>query len=122
MAKIVFFFTNLVFMVLALLPGRASAHHVYGIEVSPAFEIVHGLAEPLLCALGGGFLAVFLLRRTKGSLAAALVFGGAALALTLASVLEEGAGTFLLWDALAATLFYALAKRGLRGERDVGRF
>ena len=110
------------FFSLVLLSEGASAHHVYGIEVSPTFEVIHALAEPLLFALGGACLAAFLSQRASVKLGArlgrrlwaVLVFGCTALvfatALALASVIEEGAGLFLLWDLMAGVLFFQLAK------------
>ena len=110
------------FFSLVLLSRGAAAHHVYGIEVSPAFELFHGLAEPFLFALSAASLAVFLSQRTVGRFWATLVFSSVALALALASVLEEGAGLFLLWDALAGALFFALVKRGLQRKRYAKHF
>ena len=119
--KILFSCFSLALLVLVLLCEGADAHHVYGIEVSPAFELFHGLAEPLLFALSGASLAAFLARRTPVRLWATLALGGAAIALALASVIEEGAGAFLLWNAVAGALFYALAKRRLRARRNSER-
>ena len=138
MTTIVLFLVSLV-----LLSQAASAHHVYGIEVSPAFELFHSLAEPSVFALSGACLAVFLTRRAKGSPKSipkgspksrfggsfgagsfwtTFVFGGTALAFALASVLEEGAGLFLLWDALAGVAFFALVKRGLQRKHAAKHF
>ena len=134
MTTIVLFLVSLV-----LLSQAASAHHVYGIEVSPAFELFHSLAEPSVFALSGACLAVFLAQRAKGSPKSrfgggfrgsfgagsfwtTFVFGGTALAFALASVLEEGAGLFLLWDALAGVSFFALVKRGLQRKHAAKHF
>ncbi len=119
MTKILFSFL-LCFFSLVLLSTDASAHHVYGIEVSPTLELVHGLAEPFLFALSGACLAAFLSRRAPLKLLLALlvfsfVFGFVGLALAIASVIEEGVGLFLLWDALAGAGFFALV-----GRRRVG--
>ncbi len=119
--KIFLSFFSLVLLTLVLLSEGAAAHHVYGIEVSPAFELFHGLAEPLLFALSGASLAAFLARRTPVRLWATLALGGAAIALALASVIEEGAGAFLLWNAVAGALFYALTKRSMRTTRNTKR-
>ena len=115
------FFTSVLlsFFSLVLLSEGASAHHVYGIEVSPAFEVIHALVEPLLFAVGGACLAAFLSQRASVKLYrrlwAVLVFGCTALVfatfLAIASVIEEGAGLFLLWDLMAGVLFFQLAKR-----------
>ena len=105
------------FFSLALFSKGASAHHVYGIEVSPFFEVVHSFAEPSLFALSGACLAAFLLQRVPSRLWATLAISCAAIALATASVIEEGAGLFLLWDALAGTMFFALARSGQWGLR-----
>ena len=111
----------LCFFGLVLLSSDAAAHHVYGIEVSPAFELVHGLVEPVLFALSGACLAAFLSRRAPARLLVALVFsfvfGFVGLGLALASVIEEGVGLFLLSDALAGGVFFALVRRGRMGVR-----
>ena len=104
-----------------LLAPIAEAHHVFGIEVSPAFELLHSFAELFFFACSGASLAWFLRnnstnreqgnRFTSAPFATffASTFFGALLA--IASLLEGGGALFLLYDAFvfAFTLMFTLA-------------
>ena len=123
-----------------LLAPVASAHHVLGFELSPAFELLHGFIEPFFFAGSGASLAWFLRYNAKknnagknnadknniGKLKRSGRFASTpfrvfcfstlfALLLAMISLLESiGAGAaavFLLYDMVAFAVIFGLVAK-----------
>lgn len=117
---------------------KAAAHHVFGMEVSPVFEVFHTLAEPLLFAASGASLAwlLYLLQiqnfRANKSIStnhkgrrfisiakfSLLITSACAMFLASAAIYEGVGFLFLIVDASAFTTLFVLLARYLPRQQN----